>query len=344
MRSSLEIKSNAFSPISTPMLIQMAGRICKSCGLEFEPETDEEICKVCRSQEAYQEYILKEAGIHDQYGTAIGNPRMVQSVRELQTPLPTMGFVPRSVRELQTRRSTMGFVPRSVRELQTPQPTMGFVPRSVRELQTRRSTMGFVPGSVPMLTSQTEREPAPPQTAKPWLPEAQSEEEKAETTRLLRELDAWKRDSPIEQPLSREIRGLAPIPSQVHIPSPAFLSTQISKSNQDCVLAAFATIIGNKMWTVRFETVMTSTDSGIQTIAVSLGFGNHSRSDLLSHLTRGGKAFIRAPALYGNGWHAYCAFGLMENNYILAYDPDADEQTRVKKIPIEKIDETFIFY
>jgi len=141
----------------------------------------------------------------------------------------------------------------------------------------------------------------------------------------------------------QEFRKIKSAPS-IQKPSITFKSTDIGQSNQECVLAAFATQIGTKDWTKNFEREMTSDDQGIIKVATALNLQPRSLSELRAHLKKGVKAFIRAPALYGDGWHAYCAFGVADNDYIIAYDPDTSETFDVKKIPSEKIDPNFIFF
>jgi hypothetical protein len=137
----------------------------------------------------------------------------------------------------------------------------------------------------------------------------------------------------------------AAMPVQVLHARSAFRGThsrEIARSNQDCVLAAFASLTGNLDEARRHANEMTATDTAIRALAPRFGARATDGAGLLEALRAGRRAFIRAPALAGGGLHAYCAHGVDERGRVIAWDPDSDHQDN-KLIPPELIDEDMIF-
>jgi len=120
------------------------------------------------------------------------------------------------------------------------------------------------------------------------------------------------------------------------------------RSNQECVAASFATAVGYTLDQVlSFSRGVSSTDAGITQLANALRFRRGNTAMLRTYLDRGKRAVVRAPAMSGGGWHAYCAYGMTSTqDAVRAWDPDTDEQRSgrgCKKVPISLIDEDCIW-
>jgi len=128
---------------------------------------------------------------------------------------------------------------------------------------------------------------------------------------------------------------------------PPFKHYDSSQSNQDCALAAFASASGRPPGV--FESVYQSSsgrattahDSGTVEIAQYIGMRQAGLGDLKTHLDNGGRAFVRTPALNGNGSHAFCAFKT-DGNDVIVWDPDQHNKD-YKRIPMNLLDKNMIF-
>ncbi len=141
-------------------------------------------------------------------------------------------------------------------------------------------------------------------------------------------------------------REPAPLPTRVRAtdrrrPPRTFTSNDITRnSNQECVLAAFASATGHV--NAEYLNRMTATEEGMAGVASSEGMHEGTTDELIPVLQAGGRAVITAPALYGAGYHAYCAFGWDEQTQcVLAWDPD-NEHADVKAVPRDLIYKVFL--
>jgi hypothetical protein len=124
------------------------------------------------------------------------------------------------------------------------------------------------------------------------------------------------------------------------------------KTNQDCVLGAFASAVEGRVKPQALEdrynsmkgTRMTSTDEALPVLAdIAKMRKTTSLGELKTHLQQGGRAFIRAQAMEGEGWHAYCALGTDQHGRIIAWDPDTQYGQDCKAIPPKRIDKSQIY-
>jgi hypothetical protein len=164
-----------------------------------------------------------------------------------------------------------------------------------------------------------------------------------EYLRQLADLERTQKRQPVHE-LRRRVKCAQDKPPQPH-----YCSKDIDgRSNQECVLAAFATVCGMSKsdldgFRLQYANQVTSLDKVMSMIALKLGLSPLDQDGLMAALQKGKRVFLRAPALEGGGYHAYCAFACdTSSKYVAAWDPDNDHQD-VKAIPIEMVDAEMIY-
>ena len=141
-------------------------------------------------------------------------------------------------------------------------------------------------------------------------------------------------------------------------PKWAWGSEDIDGSNQDCVLAAFRSVKGEKAGESAVNSRATSTDQGIRTVAQIYEMREIKIETLRRELPRirpseigkymasseHTRAFVQAPAMDNKrgSYHAYAAIGIdHDSRRVIAWDPDASE-LNLKLIPQSLIEMIFI--
>jgi hypothetical protein len=135
-------------------------------------------------------------------------------------------------------------------------------------------------------------------------------------------------------------------------------SKDIGGSNQDCVLAAFRSVKGQKAEESAVSSLATSTDQGIRTVARIYEMREITIETLRRELPRirpseiekymapskHTRAFVQAPAMDNKrgSYHAYAAIGIdRDSRKVIAWDPDASH-LNLKLIPQSLIEMIFI--